>query len=218
MEMNQLSDGYVEVPAQIVGSGHEETMSMSESTLNASIEEALAASVKLEDSKKECRRLRDQVAELHQKLGDSRNDCKQLQDQIVALQKQFDDAAGFVFSLQRREQKITETEAAAEYKTLYDMVENWVQSTLGDAIEQKFAEKSHPTNTKTKEFLTFIPQPGKEAFRYPDTDEYNIIAAIMRFLCIEIFEKDFYCPIGRGWMDFVISTEKSMRNLNPPRG
>ena len=195
--MKQPPAYYFEKPKHITSQGTEGTIFALEAELNKTMAEACATANKLEDSKKE---------------------CKHLRDQIVDLQKRLNDTEDFVFSLQRREQKMTESEATAEFNSLCMMVEDWVQSKLGDAIEQKFAEKAILSNPMTRKFLSFIPQPGKDAFRYPDTDEYNVIAAIMRFLCIEIFDKDFYCPIEEGAIEFLTSIERNMRNLEPRRG
>lgn len=152
-----------------------------------------------------------------EKLEDSKKECKQLRDQLLLLQKDLNDTQDFVFSLQRREQTITEADAAAEFHSLCMIVEEWVQTQLGEAFDNK-SIKATPHLPRIRKFLSLIPQPGKEAFKYPDTDEYNVIAAIMKFLCHEIFDKDFYCPIERGAMDFLTSIERSMRNLEPRRG
>lgn len=195
--MKQSPTYSFEEPKQTVSQGSERAISALEAELNKTIAEACATSNKLENSKTE---------------------CKNLRDQIVDLQKKLNDTEDFIFSLQRREQKITESEATAEFNSLCMMVEDWVQSKLGDAIEQKFAEKAALPNSMTRRLLSLIPQPGKDAFRYPDTDEYNVIAVIMRFLCIEIFDKDFYCQIDPGAVELLTSIERSMRNLEPRRG
>ena len=169
-----------------------------EAELDSTMVEARATADMLEESKKECKRLRDQNRE---------------------LQKNLDDAQDFIFSLQRREQKITESEATADFNSLCMIVEEWVQTRLGEALDKRLAkEKATIPAITAKRFLSLIPQPGKEAFKYPDTDEYNVIAAIIRFLCIEIFDRDFYCPIDPGALEFLNSVERSMRNLEPRRG
>jgi hypothetical protein len=153
------------------------------------------------------------------KLKDSQRDCDILRRQVHQLQKELRDAHDFVFSLQPKREQITESEAAAEFKSLCRMIEDWVETNLGDEIharsifKQRSLEASH-----IRRFLKLISLPGKEASRCPDTDVYNVIAAIMKFLCIEIFDKDFYCPVEQGAMDYLNSILMSMRNLEPRRG
>jgi hypothetical protein len=88
---------------------------------------------------------------------------------------------------------------------------------LTEAFDSK-STKITRLDPRVRKLLSLIPQPGKEAFEYPDTDEYNVIAAIMKFLYLEIFTKDFYCPIERGHMNFLNSIKRSMENLEPRRG
>jgi len=184
--------------------GTERPPSALEAELNSTLMEACATADKLETSKTECKHLQEQNAQLRRQLEEA--------------QKNLTDAQDFIFSLQRREQKITESEAAKEFNSLCMSVEDWVQTKLGDAIEKRLLKNEATiSGPLTRKLLSFIPQPGKEAFQYPDTDEYNVIAAIMNFLCIEIFDRDFYCPIEPGAMELLISIERSMRNLEPRR-
>jgi len=79
-------------------------------------------------------------------------------------------------------------------------------------------KEKRPHVELSRMLLSLIPHPGKEAFKYPETDEYNITAAILRFLCGEIFNKEFYCHIGNREIEsFMVSVETSMRNLEPRR-
>lgn len=149
----------------------------------------------------------------------SQNECEILRAQVFELRKNLQDAHDFIFSLQPRQQKLTETEAAADFNTLCGSIEELVDRKLGEALEDRILtkEKSVPSEPSTM-LLSLIPYPGKEAFKYPETDEYNITAAVLQFLCNEIFNKEFYCPIGEREIEFVVSIEKSMRNLEPRRG
>jgi hypothetical protein len=176
-----------------------------EAELNSTLMEACATAEKLQTSKTECKHLQEQNV--------------QLRRQLEEVQQNFTDAQDFILSLQRREQKITESEAAKEFNSLCMTVEDWVQTKLGDAIDRRLLQNEATiSGPLTRELLSFIPQPGREAFQYPDTDEYNVIAAIMKFLCVEIFDRDFYCPIDPGAMELLTSIERSMRNLEPRRG
>jgi hypothetical protein len=149
----------------------------------------------------------------------SQNECEILRAQVFELRKNLQDAQDFIFSLQPRQQKLTETEAAGDFNTLCGSIEEWVDRKLGEALDGRILtkEKSVLSEPLTM-LLSLIPYPGKEAFKYPETDEYNITAAILRFLCNEIFNREFYCPIGDREIEFMVSVEKSMRNLEPRRG
>jgi hypothetical protein len=149
----------------------------------------------------------------------SQTECEILRNQVLELQKNLHDAQDFIFSLQPRQQRITESEAAVEFHSLCGSVEEWVQTKLGDALEDMTLSKERgPLGQPAKVLLSLISQPGREAFRCPETDEYNIIAVVMRFICNRILDKDFYCPIEKGGMEFLNTIEKSMRNLEPRRG
>jgi hypothetical protein len=152
-----------------------------------------------------------------EKLEESEKECKLLRDQVMVLQRDLNETQDFVFSLQRREKTTTEADAAAEFHSLCLAVEDWVQMQLTEAFDSK-STKITRLDPRVRKLLSLIPQPGKEAFEYPDTDEYNVIAAIMKFLYLEIFTKDFYCPIERGHMNFLNSIKRSMENLEPRRG
>lgn len=153
------------------------------------------------------------------KLKDSQRECGILQRQVRELQKEVRDAHDFVFSLQPKREQITESEAAAEFKLLCKMIEDWVETNLGDDIHARSIFKQRGLQaSRIRRFLALISLPGEEASRCPDTDVYNVIAAIMKFLCIEIFDKEFYCPIEEGAMDFLNSILTSMRSLEPRRG
>jgi len=92
-----------------------------------------------------------------------------------------------------------------------------VDRKLGDALEERTVTKEKLSYEPARRLLSLIPCHGKEAFRCPETDMYNIVAAILRFLCNEIFNEEFYSPIGHREQKFMVSVEKSMRNLEPRR-
>ena len=189
--------------------------------LNTSMAEQVTLKDELQDSMETCDRLGRQKIALQDELESSVEEKRHMQEHIVDLQKQLTDKQDFVFSLQRREQKVTESEAATDFNSICIAVEEWVQTKLGDGIEQRSALEAESFASKMpaiRKFLALIPQPGYDAFGYPDTDEFNVTAAIMHFLKVEIFDKDFYCPIEGGAMDFLTSIEIGMRVLEPRRG
>ena len=120
-------------------------------------------------------------------MSRSENECEILRAQVIELQRNLQDAQDFIFSRQPRQQKLTETEAAEDFNTLCGSIEEWVDTKLGDALEEKTPTKARLHYTSAKMFLSLIPNRGREAFKYPETDMYNITAAILRFLCNEIF-------------------------------
>ncbi|PMD20145.1 hypothetical protein NA56DRAFT_602060 [Hyaloscypha hepaticicola] len=153
-----------------------------------------------------------------EKLKDSQRECDILQRQVLELQRELRDAHDFVFSLQPKREQITESEAAAEFKSLFRMIEDWVETNLEDEIHARSILKQRGLQpSRIRRFLTLVSLPGQEASSCPETDVYNVIAVILKFLCIEIFDKDFYCPVEEGAMGFLNSILMSMRNLEPRR-
>lgn len=152
-------------------------------------------------------------------LTASQNECEMLRTQVFELQKNLQDAQDFIFTLQPRRQKLTETEAAADFNTLCGSIEELVDRKLGEALDDMILTKEKSLSfLRSEKLLSLIPSPGKEAFKYPETDKYNITAAILQFLCQEIFNEEFYCPFGSRELEFMVSVERSMRNLEPGRG
>ncbi len=158
-----------------------------------------------------------------EKLKDSQRECDILQRQVRELQKELRDVHDFVFSLQPKREQITESEAAADFKLLCRMIEDWVETNVGDSLGDEIHARSIIKQrglqaSRIRRFLMLVSLPGEEASKCPDTDVYNVIAAIMKFLCIEIFDKDFYCPVEEGAMEYLNSILTSMRTLEPRRG
>jgi hypothetical protein len=92
----------------------------------------------------------------------------------------------------------------------------WVQKNLRDAIyERRLFTAASIDNQAGVELLSLISEPGRRAFQVPGSDEYNVIAAIMRFLCREIFDKGFYCDLGG--LSLVGSLQGEIQKLKPPR-
>jgi hypothetical protein len=148
----------------------------------------------------------------------SQRQCEILQGQVLKLKKNLQDTQDFIFSLQPNQQTLTETEATADFISLCASVEAWVDSKLGESLDDKIVIKGKVPLKSSRMLLSLIPYPGNKAFKYPQTDEYNVTAAILKFLCNMIFSKDFYCPIGTLETEFLLSIERSMRSLEPRRG
>jgi len=139
-------------------------------------------------------------------------ECGNLRATVLELRRDLQDMQDFIFSLQPRQRRLTETEATEDFNTLCGSIEEWVDRKLGKSLDDRILPQT-VCLTPSQRLLALIPHPGKEAFRYPGTDEYNITAAILRFLCDEIFDKEFYCPIADVKSSFMESVEQSMRNL-----
>lgn len=156
---------------------------------------------------------------LEEKFQASKTECEVLRERVSQLEKELKETQDFVFSMQPRAAKLTESDALTDFNSLWRNVDEWVQTKLGDTIELMTLGKERvPLGQPTKILLSIVPPPGREAFRYKETDEYNITAVIMRCIADWILDRDFYCNIEKGAMDFLNSIEKGMRNLEPRRG
>lgn len=141
-----------------------------------------------------------------------------LRTRITQLQSDLQEAQDFVFSLQPRHQTLTEPEAVEEFTALCAAVEDWVDQNLGDSIDEMVISKERLRLKDTQNLMDLIPPAGKAAFDIPNTDMDNIQAAILRFLNDVIFSQDFYCPLPPSERQFVMTVERSMRDLQPRRG
>lgn len=157
-------------------------------------------------------------AEITEKLSRASKENATLKKQIAQLQKDLTDAQDFIFSLQPRQTGITESDATTEYNSLCGMIQQWVENNVADALYERQMHRGSIYLHPAKELLELISKPGREAFVHLDTDEYNIVSAIMRFICLEIFDKPFYCPVEEGTVKILSSVEKAMRNMEPRRG
>jgi len=157
--------------------------------------------------------------ELHEQLQDSRAECETLKTTLLKVQSELNDAQDFIFSRQPVQQNVTHNDASAEYTTLCQTVESWVNCELGEAIDEKklLRPKGSANIEAFKTAISFLKESGLQAINYPDTDIYNIIAIAMEFLCVEILEKPFYGAVSKQEMKNLDLIEKSMKCLQPPR-
>ncbi len=153
-----------------------------------------------------------------EKLKESQEECAKLRAQTLKLRRDLKEAQDFVFSLQPRQTPFTESEAALDFRSLCDSVQIWVERELSDFIFEKVLFKNRTQVATARKLLAHISLPGKEASKIPGTDDYNITTVIMRFLEVNVFNKDFYCGVGEREVEFLRSLQASMRSLNPPRG
>lgn len=155
-------------------------------------------------------------------LEESQKECKALQKQVIGLKQNLQDAQDFIFSLQPRQQSLTEKGAAEEFKSLCASIEEFVGRKLGDALDDRILIKYGGTGIPfkpAKELLDLIPCFGKDAFERRNTDEYNITAAVLQFLRHEIFDQRYYTLLGDAKLvSFMKSVETGMKNIEPRQG
>lgn len=149
----------------------------------------------------------------------SRKECEELRREVNELSGLLQDARDFIFRIQPYQQNITEAVAAAEYTALCESVQSWIEFRLGDDIyDHSMLKESSFQARQAIEFLKLVSSVGRERFSCQDTDQPNVVAAVMQFLIQEIFGKDFYCPIEPGAVEFLHTVEQSMGTLTPHRG
>lgn len=132
------------------------------------------------------------------------------------MEREVHDLQRHIFSIQPLPPVILGPEAGREFASFCGVVEEWVQTNLGDALDDRAILKVGFNSHSAAAILSLISPPGKIAFQIPSTDEYNVIAAIMQFLCLEIFDKEFYCPMGE--LKLVADLQEILQTLQPRRG
>lgn len=148
-------------------------------------------------------------------LEDSKRKCESLNGLVEKLQQDLEEAHSLIFSLQPSQPPMTETEAARDFKTLLTSVEQWVDTKISLSSNRSW---SVPEQKAATMLLDLVTAQGRSAFICPGTDEYNIIAVIMRFLYNAFFSTDFYGPLSGPYKSFLTRIEHNMCQLEPPRG
>lgn len=140
--------------------------------------------------------------------------CESLEGLVQKLQQDLEEAHSLIFSLQPSQPPLTDTEAARDFKTLVTSVEQWVDTKISVSPKRSWSIADHKASTA---LLDLVTAQGKNAFAYPDTDEYNIIAVIMRFLYIKIFSTGFLEHLPGAYKTIIPRIEHNMSQLDPPR-
>ncbi|CZT02897.1 uncharacterized protein RCO7_05988 [Rhynchosporium graminicola] len=153
----------------------------------------------------------------HEISGAQQTEDENLRNQVIRLQNELSESQAFVLSHIPQHKSLTETEATADFTYLCGAVEEWVDCTLGDAMEDGLAKKEMFSIDDAKSFLALIPKAGRDAFSYPHTDTFNVTAAILMFLQREVFTPELYGAITPV-VDFLSGIEMSMMNMVPTRG
>lgn len=148
-------------------------------------------------------------------LEDSNRKCEALNGLVQKFQQDLEEAHSLIFSLQPSQPPMTDTEAARDFKTLLTSVEQWVDTKISLSSNRSW---SIPEQKAATMLLDLVTAQGRSAFMCPGTDEYNIIAVIMRFLYNVFFSTDFYGPLAGPYKSFLSRIEHNMSQLDPPRG
>jgi hypothetical protein len=161
-----------------------------------------------------------QLDEKNKQLAASYAQLQERTDRARKLEKELEDAHDFIFTLQPKRQVISAENAAAAFKTLCGSVEEWVQTNLRDVLDNQVKLNSKDfTLDDVATFMDLVSSEGRKyAASIPETDEYNIIAAIMTFLDRKIFAEKFWFPMHGGASDFLDRLEADMYQLEPRRG
>uniref|UniRef100_A0A093V5W0 Uncharacterized protein n=1 Tax=Talaromyces marneffei PM1 TaxID=1077442 RepID=A0A093V5W0_TALMA len=148
-------------------------------------------------------------------LEDSQRKCDALDRLVEKLQQDLEEAHSLIFSLQPSQPPLTDTEAARDFKTLLTTVEQWVDTKVSVSASRSWSSVVDQKGATT--LLDLVTTQGRSAFLYPGTDEFNIIAVIMRFLCDEFFSTNFFGPLSGASKSFLSRIEHNMSQLDPPR-
>ncbi|PBP17640.1 hypothetical protein BUE80_DR011588 [Diplocarpon rosae] len=151
----------------------------------------------------------------------AQEECKILRAQETDLRERLREAEGIIFSQFPQERSITEVEARAKFVYICGAVEEWVDTMLLDAVEDRLlaGEKLDlSSQAKAQRLFALIPAAGQEAMAYAGTDGYNLMAVIMMFLHREVFGNDLGGAVDEDTVKFIASIERDMRNLQPQRG
>ena len=192
----------------------------------------LAAEKRLEESLKETKTNADLISQLEKKLSqsntsleamkskfkESKSRCKELQCQIEALGEDLKETREQVFRLQPLRENITQNDALREYIAICHSVKSWIGLRLDNALNTGSINlaKMHPDSAR--KLIGLLTQNGRGGTVYPDTDEHNIIAIVMEFLRVKIFETDLYGAVERQDLKSIYQIQKNMKNLTPRRG
>jgi len=119
------------------------------------------------------------------------------QSEQAAL-KQLEDARNHIFRLQPRRTDITETEASQLFNDLFNSVSRWVANRMEKILDMQedghLRGRIYPKDAARK-VLQLTSARAKQSNNWTGSDEFQIIAVLMRFLCSSFFDRVFYCPM-----------------------
>ena len=191
-------------------------------------EKRVEAERQLQETRKELHDYRSHATRSHSELEQkSRQLTKKLADKQKSEEttlKQLAQARDHIFRLQPRRTDITETEAQTQFGDLYNSVHRWVTNRLEKILDEldsgQLYHRAFP-NPAAKRVLSLSSARAIQHMQCHQSDEFVVIAVIMRFLCRAFFDQSFYCPLRKvvGEYDAIYvvdSIETSMRRV--PRG
>jgi hypothetical protein len=131
------------------------------------------------------------TAQLQKKLAERQ------QGEQTAL-KQLEDARNHIFRLQPRRTDITEIEANELFNDLFNNIQRWAANRLEKILDMqedgRLRGRTFPREAARK-VLQLTSARGMQSNKWDGSDEFQIIAIIMRFLCRSFFDRVFYCPL-----------------------
>lgn len=123
-----------------------------------------------------------------------------------------------MFRLQPHRENITQSDALREYIAICHSVNSWVGLRLYNALNTGSINVAKMHTGSARKLISLLTQCWFNGTLYPDTDEYNIIAAVMEFLRTGIFETELYGAVGGKDLELIYQIQKNMKNLIPRRG
>lgn len=155
----------------------------------------------------------DNIKRLQYELRKARDDTtvleRQFKEQIAKdnmrwletereLRVGLQEAHDHIFRLQPRRRSITETEAQEDFQGLVASVQRWVENRLSTILDElddgSLRRKRCDPHLATK-FLQLTSGQARKHINAGESDEFHVVAAIMKYLCSEFFDKKFYCPL-----------------------
>ncbi|KAF0636162.1 hypothetical protein FPSE5266_11709 [Fusarium pseudograminearum] len=142
-----------------------------------------------------------------------------LENELASTQRQLEEAQDQVFRLQPCRKDITESEAKDAYKTLVGNVQRWVENRAGHVIDELETGRlmSRAAPPEGSRLVTLLREQSRRCINVSQSDEFQIMGAIMNYLHITMFSKSFYCPLDDGddggtavWID---ELEETMSQL-----
>ena len=145
-----------------------------------------------------------QCKTLRMKLEDTTEDLRQTQEHI--------------FRLQPKEQGITQSDALVAYTAICDSVQSWIGYQLDGALDDGRVDLGKLNKGSTNKIIKLLTPMGLKGTKFAETDEWNLIAAVMEFLRSQILEREFYGALEMRDLDLMRRILRNMENLRPPRG
>ncbi len=151
-------------------------------------------------------------------IQDLKSQIEKLKKINAELKASAVDMRDFVFNQLPRQRSYHHTSALSEFSTLRHSVDGFVTTHLLHAIDHRIITQENRFELAPAiELLALVPASGKEAFNQPDTDMYTVCAAVMNFLCREVFQKPLYGTTNSQVVSFLEAIENNLRALEPSR-